>query len=162
MNFHLTQIPERTARPRTHGLTMVNDKGLSVAEARNLVAGAGPHVDWVKLAFGTPLVTPGIGEKIRLFQDAGIPVFFGGLLFEAYVIRGQFDDFVDLLKDHEITHIEVSDGSIDISHAEKCRYIERLAKYGVVLSEIGSKDKDREHITPPYQWIKLMQAELEA
>src|SRR6185312_5362376 len=57
---------------------------------------------------------------------------------------------------------EMSDGSIDISHEEKCGYIEKLAKYGTVLSEVGSKDKDREHITPPYQWIKLMQTELDA
>ena len=162
MNFHLTQIPERTAKPRTYGLTMINDKGLSVAEARNLVSGAGPHVDWVKLAFGTPLVTAGLDDKIRIFQDAGIPVYFGGLLFEAFVIRNQFNDFLSLLKEYNITTIEVSDGSIDIPHGEKCGYIEKLAKYGTVLSEVGSKDKDREHITPPYQWIKLMQAELEA
>src|SRR5215470_15213043 len=114
MNFHLTQIPERTTRPRTYGLTMVNDKGLSVAEARNLVSGAGPHVDLVKLAFGTPLVTNGVQEKIRVFQDAGIPVYFGGLLFEAFVIRGQFNDFLALMKEYDITTVEVSDGSIDI------------------------------------------------
>jgi phosphosulfolactate synthase len=162
MNFHLTQMPERTARPRTNGLTMVNDKGLSVAEARNLVSGAGPHVDLVKLAFGTPLVTTGLKEKIEIFQNADIPVYFGGLLFEAFVIRNQFNDFLDLLKQYNISYIEVSDGSIDITHEEKCGYIEKLSKYGLVLSEIGSKDKDREHITPPYQWIKLMQAELQA
>ena len=162
MNFHLTQMPERTARPRTHGLTMVNDKGLSVAEARNLVSGAGPHVDLVKLAFGTPVVTTGLKEKIEIFQNADIPVYFGGLLFEAFVIRNQFNDYLDLLKQYNISYIEVSDGSIDITHEEKCGYIEKLSKYGLVLSEIGSKDKDREHITPPYQWIKLMQAELQA
>ena len=162
MNFNLTQIPERTVQPRTNGLTMVNDKGLSVMEAKHLVSGAGPHVDLVKLAFGTPLFSGGLQEKIRLFLDAGIPVFFGGLLFEACVIRGQFEDYVNLLKEYQISHIEVSDGSIDITHAEKCDYIERLAKYGTVLSEIGSKDKDREHITPPYQWIRLIQTELNA
>ncbi|HMI63339.1 MAG TPA: phosphosulfolactate synthase [Puia sp.] len=162
MNFHLTQMPERTARPRTHGLTMVNDKGLSVAEARNLVSGAGPHVDLVKLAFGTPLVTAGLKEKIEIFQNADIPVYFGGLLFEAFVVRNQFNDYLDLLKQYNISYIEVSDGSIDITHEEKCGYIEKLSKYGLVLSEIGSKDKDREHITPPYQWIKLMLAELQA
>jgi phosphosulfolactate synthase len=141
---------------------MVNDKGLSVAEARNLVSGAGPHVDWIKLAFGTPLVTAGLREKIGIFQDAGIPVYFGGLLFEAFVIRNQFNDFINLLKEYNISMIEVSDGSIDIPHPEKCGYIEKLAKYGTVLSEVGSKDKDREHITPPYQWINLMKAELGA
>jgi phosphosulfolactate synthase len=162
MNFKLKQIPERTASPRTYGLTMIYDKGLSVMEARHLVSGAGPHVDLVKLAFGTALFSGGLQEKIRIFQDAGIPVFFGGLLFEAYVIRGQFADYIDLVKEYNISHIEVSDGSINIPHTEKCRYIETLAKYGTVLSEVGSKDKDREHITPPYQWIKLMQTELGA
>ncbi len=162
MNFHLKQIPERTARPRSYGLTMINDKGLSVMEARNLVSGAGPHVDLVKLAFGTPILSGGLQEKIRIFQDAGIPVYFGGLLFEAYVVRGQFNDYLGLLKEYNITYIEVSDGSIDIPHTEKCKYIEQLSRYGTVLSEVGSKDKDREHVTPPYQWIKLMQAELGA
>jgi len=162
MNFHLTQIPQRTTRPRTYGLTMINDKGLSVMEARNLVSGAGPHVDLVKLAFGTPILSGGLQEKIRIFQDAGIPVYFGGLLFEAYVVRNQFDDYLGLLKEYNISYIEVSDGSIDIPHTEKCKYIEQLSRYGTVLSEVGSKDKDREHVTPPYQWIKLMQAELGA
>ena len=163
MNFKLKQIPERTRRPRTYGLTMIYDKGLSVMEARHLVSGAGPHVDLIKLAFGTPLFSGGLHEKIRIFQDAGIPVFFGGLLFEAYVIRGQFNDYIDLIKEYNISYIEVSDGSIDIPHAEKCAYIEKLAKYGTVPKlEVGSKDKDREHITPPYQWIKLMQTELGA
>jgi phosphosulfolactate synthase len=162
MNFHLTQIPQRTTTPRTNGLTMINDKGLSVMEARNLVSGAGPHVDLVKLAFGTPILSGGLHEKIRIFQDAGIPVYFGGLLFEAYVVRNQFDDYLGLLKEYNISYIEVSDGSIDIPHTEKCKYIEQLSRYGTVLSEVGSKDKDREHVTPPYQWIKLMQAELGA
>jgi phosphosulfolactate synthase len=141
---------------------MINDKGLSVTEARNLVSGAGPHVDLVKLAFGTPILSGGLQEKIRIFQDAGIPVYFGGLLFEAYVVRNQFDDYLGLLKEYNISYIEVSDGSIDIPHEEKCRYIEQLSRYGTVLSEVGSKDKDREHVTPPYQWIRLMQAELGA
>jgi phosphosulfolactate synthase len=141
---------------------MIYDKGLSVMEARHLVSGAGPHVDLVKLAFGTPFFSGGLQEKISVFQDAGIPVFFGGLLFEAFVIRGQFDDYIDLIKEYQVSHLEVSDGSIDISHQQKCGYIEKLAKYGTVLSEVGSKDKDREHITPPYQWIRLMQSELNA
>jgi phosphosulfolactate synthase len=162
MNFHLEQIPQRTVRPRTFGLTMIYDKGLSVGEARNLISGAGPYVDLVKLAFGTPLVSAGLHEKIKLFTDAGIPVYFGGLLFEAFLIRNQFNDYLRLLKEYDISYIEVSDGSVDIPHVEKCGYIEKLSKYGTVLSEVGSKDKDREHITPPYQWIRLMQSELEA
>jgi phosphosulfolactate synthase len=141
---------------------MVTDKGLSAGEARNLVSAAAPYVDIVKLAFGTPYVTPELHEKIKVYQDAGIAVYFGGLLLEAFLVRNQFADYMSMIGDYGITHVEVSDGSIDIPHVEKCGYIEKLARHGVVYSEVGSKDKDRKHITPPYQWIKLMQAELDA
>ncbi|MRG46176.1 phosphosulfolactate synthase [Chitinophaga sp. SYP-B3965] len=160
MNFNLTQIPERTTRPRTYGLTMVMDKGLSVEEARHFISAASPHVDVVKLGFGTSFVTPNLRAKIELYQAADIPVYFGGTLFEAFLIRNQFDDYVKLIKDYGINWMEVSDGSITIPHAEKCGYIEQLTKHGLVLSEVGSKDA--EHIIPPYKWIELMRAELEA
>src|SRR5690606_34017440 len=80
--------------------------------------------------------------------------------FEAFLIRNQFEDYVDLVKEYELDYVEVSDGSITIPHAEKCGYIEKLAKITSVLSEVGSKDAA--HIIPPYKWINLMRAELEA
>ena len=160
MNFNLTQIPDRTKKPRNHGLTMVMDKGLSLEEAKNFLSVASPHVDILKLGFGTAFVTPNLREKIELYQAANIPVYFGGTLFEAFLIRNQFDKYVSLIKDYGITYMEVSDGSITIPHAEKCGYIEKLAKHGLVLSEVGSKDA--EHIIPPYKWIELMNTELGA
>jgi phosphosulfolactate synthase len=160
MNFFLSQIPERQTKPRSSGITMVMDKGLSVEEAKNFMSVSHPHVDVVKLGFGTSFVTPHLREKIEVYQSYGIPVYFGGTLFEAFVIRNQFDDYIAVCQDYGITWMEVSDGSIIIPHAEKCGYIEKLTKYGVVLSEVGSKDAA--HIIPPYKWIELMHAELAA
>lgn len=160
MNFNLSQIPERIAKPRTFGLTMVMDKGLSLEEAKNLISASDPHLDIVKLGFGTAFVTPNLRQKIELYQKAGIPVYFGGTLFEAFLIRNQFNDYIQLCKDYDIHMMEVSDGSIIIPHTEKCGYIEKLTKHGKVLSEVGSKDAT--HIMPPYKWIELMKAELEA
>jgi len=160
MNFNLSQIPERVAKPRNNGITMVMDKGLSVQEAKNFMSGSHPHVDVVKLGFGTSFVTPNLREKIEVYRSYDIPVYFGGTLFEAFLIRNQFNDYVEVCKDFGITWMEVSDGSITIPHAEKCGYVEKLTKYGTVLSEVGSKDAA--HIIPPYKWIELMRAELEA
>jgi phosphosulfolactate synthase len=160
MNFKLSHIPERNKKPRAAGLTMVMDKGLSIEEAKNFLSVANPHVDIVKLGFGTSFVTPNLKEKIDIYQSYEIPVYFGGTLFEAFLIRNQFDDFIQVCKDYDIRYMEVSDGSITIPHAEKCGYIEKLTKHGTVLSEVGSKDA--EHIIPPYKWIELMKAELEA
>ncbi|MCU0395175.1 MAG: phosphosulfolactate synthase [Chitinophagaceae bacterium] len=160
MNFPLTQIPDRNQKPRTSGLTMVMDKGLSIEEVKNFMSVAYPHVDVVKLGFGTSFVTPDLRKKIETYKSYNIPIYFGGTLFEAFLIRNQFDDYVAVLKDYGIDWIEVSDGSITIPHAEKCGYIEKLTKYGLVLSEVGSKDAA--HIIPPYKWIELMRAELSA
>src|SRR3954447_24514649 len=162
MNFNLDQIPHRTEKPRSSGITMVSDKGMSAREAQNFLSVAAPHVDIVKLAFGTPVVTNDLDEKIKIYKDHDIPVYLGGLLFEAFIIRNQFDDYIRVIENYGITYMEVSDGSINITHAEKCGYIEKLAKYGLVMGEIGSKDKDREHITPPYKWIQLIEEELAA
>lgn len=160
MNFNLTQIPERTAQPRTSGLTMVMDKGLSINEVHNFVSVTRPHIDIVKLGFGTSFVTPNLREKIEVYHSHHIPIYFGGTLFEAFLIRNQFDDYIAVCKDYGISYVEVSDGSITIPHAEKCGYIEKLTKHATVLSEVGSKDAA--HIIPPYKWIELMRAELEA
>ena len=160
MNFSLTQIPERTKQPRQNGLTMVMDKGLSFRDAENFISVAGPHTDIVKLGFGTSFVTPNLRAKIELYQQHNIPVYFGGTLFEAFVIRNQFDDYIAMCKDYKIDVIEVSDGSIEIPHTEKCGYIEKISKFAKVFSEVGSKDAA--HIIPPYKWIELMSAELSA
>jgi phosphosulfolactate synthase len=160
MNFNLTQIPERIAKPRKSGITMVMDKGLSIEEAKNFLSISHPHVDIVKLGFGTSFVTPNLRDKLAVYASYDIPVYFGGTLFEAFLIRNQFDDYIKVCKDFGISYMEVSDGSITIPHAEKCGYIEKLTKHGTVLSEVGSKDAA--NIMPPYKWIELMRAELAA
>ncbi len=160
MNFNLTQIPARYKKPRTSGITMVMDKGLSVEEAKNFMSVAYPHMDILKLGFGTSFVTPNLKEKLEVYRSYNVPVYFGGTLFEAFLIRNQFEDYTKICQEYGIDYIEVSDGSINIPHAEKCGYIEKLTKFGTVLSEVGSKDA--EHIIPPYKWIELMKAELSA
>ena len=160
MNFNLSQIPDRLLKPRTAGITMVMDKGLSVEEAKNFLSVSHPHVDIIKLGFGTSFVTPNLREKLEVYRSYDLPIYFGGTLFEAFLIRNQFDDYISVCKDYQISMMEVSDGSITIPHAEKCGYIEKLTKHHTVLSEVGSKDAA--HIIPPYKWIELMRAELSA
>ncbi len=161
INFNLGQLPERTAVPRQYGLTMVMDKGLSIPEVNNFLSIARPHIDIIKLGFGTAVVTPNLKEKLAVYAAANLPLYFGGTLFEAFLVRNQLDDYIAALKDYGVQYVEVSDGSITIPHAEKCAHIERLAKEGfTVLSEVGSKDAS--NVMPPYKWIEQMTAELNA
>lgn len=159
-NFKLKNIPERTAKPRSHGITMVMDKGLSLGEVENFIDANGDFVDFVKLGFGTSYVTKNLQEKIDLYKQAGIGVYLGGTLFEAFIVRNQYEDFIKTLEKYKLEYAEVSDGSIEMPHDIKLEYIHKLSKHFTVLSEVGSKDVEK--IIPPYQWIELMKAEIKA
>lgn len=160
INFSLNQLPDRTYKPRDKGITMVMDKGLSIREIENFLEVSGPYVDIVKLGWSTSFVTPNLKDKLAVYKNAGIPVYFGGTLFEAFVIRDQFDDYRRVLDKYDMHLAEVSDGSIDIAHEEKCEFIRTLSKQVTVISEVGSKDAQK--IFAPYKWIKMMHAEIEA
>ena len=153
----LKNIPSRASKPREEGLTMVMDKGLSLNEAENMVALKSELTDIVKLGFGTSLLTRFIDKKINLYQKSGMMVYTGGTLFEAFVIRNQFDDFCKLMDKLNLEMVEVSDGSISINHDVKCEYIHKLSKNFKVISEIGSKDESI--ILDDSQWISFMKKE---
>jgi len=139
---------------------MVMDKGLSVRQAEDFAEVAGTHTDLVKLGWATSFVIPKLDEKLAVYCDAGLPVYFGGTLFEAFIVRNQFDDYCRILDKYKMEHVEVSDCSIEIEHEVKCDYIRKLCKNFTVISEVGSKDVQK--IFAPYKWIRLMQAEIEA
>lgn len=160
MNYTINNLPERIEKPRDSGITMVMDKGLSLRQVEDFLEVAGTYTDIVKLGWATSYVTPNLDKKIALYQEAGIPVYFGGTLFEAMIVRDQFDDYCRILDKYNLQHAEVSDGSITIDHEEKCEYIRKLSKLVTVISEVGSKDVQK--IFAPYKWIQLMKAELEA
>jgi len=160
MNYTLSQVPERTLKPREGGYTMAMDKGLSIREVEDFISVAGDFVDVVKLGWATSFVTPNLQDKIKVYHEADIPVYFGGTLFEAFVVRGQFDDYRKTIDKYGLSFAEVSDGSADMDHGKKCQYINQLSNQVTVLSEVGSKDAAK--IMPPYKWIELMQAELDA
>ena len=159
-HFGMTGLPERPAKPRQEGLTLMLDKGLPPRQVEDVLDVVAGYVDLVKLGWGTALVTPTLERKLALYRAAGIPVYFGGTLFEAFHLRGQLDDYRRLLGALGICHVEVSDGSIEVPHDEKLACIRAFAQDFTVLSEVGSKDAEK--IMPPYKWVQLIRAELEA
>ena len=160
MNEQIPYIPERDPKPREKGITMMMDKGLSVREAEDFISSSAEFTDVVKFGFGTALITRDLEEKIRIYKEADLIPYFGGTLFELYIIRGMFDDYRKLLDKYELNMAEVSDGSMIIPHSEKLSYIEKLAGQVTVLSEVGSKQADV--VFPPNMWVAMMKAEIEA
>lgn len=160
MNFGLSQLPFRSSKPRNNGLTMVMDKGLSIRQVEDMISTGESFIDIVKIGWAISHITPNLKEKLAVYRDASIPVYFGGTLFEAFVVRNQFDDYRRLLDQYDLKHAEVSDGSLEMPHDLKCEFIRTLATQVTVLSEVGSKDEEK--IIPPYKWIELINDELQA
>ena len=153
-------LPERSSKPRSVGITHVIDKGLGMHQVNDLIETASDYVDIVKLGWGTGYVTQNLRAKIERYRAAGIPVCFGGTLVELCILQGKLDEFHAMALDTGVTHVEISNGVINMTSREKARYIGQLARDFVVLSEVGSKDS--EHIIPPYKWVEAIQADLQA
>lgn len=153
-------LPDRPPKPRNSGLTMVMDKGLSLREAEDFMSVGSKYTDFVKLGFGTAMITPGVGKKITAYRKAGVIPYFGGTLFEAFIIRDMFREYVKLLDKYKIDLVEISDGSYDMEPEKKLEYIRRLSRHRTVISEVGSKKK--EVVYTPEQWVAMMKAELDA
>jgi len=92
-NSQLAHLPQRTIKSRTNGVTMVMDKGISTRQAEDMISTSSDYIDFVKLGFGTSIISKNTKEKIKLYKEAGIKVYVGGTLFEAFVIRNKFEDF---------------------------------------------------------------------
>lgn len=139
---------------------MVMDKGLSVREAEDFVSVSGDLTDFVKLGFGTSVVTPNLKEKIKIYQKANIKVYLGGTLFEAFLIRNLEDEYRRFIDDLGLDTVEISDGSMRIDHTKKCEVINEFSKNYTVLSEVGAKEAGI--LIAPARWIEMMEKELAA
>jgi len=156
----LSYLPARPVKPRKTGITMVMDKGMSLREAEDFISVAADLTDFVKLGFGTSVITPRVKDKIRLYKEADIRVYAGGTLFEAFLVRNAFDDYRRYIGDLGLDAVEISDGSMKMDHDLKCSCIQALAQEYLVLSEVGSKEAEV-HIAPD-RWTEMMQKELQA
>ena len=114
MKTILTQLPNRSIKPREKGLTMMMDKGLSLRQAEDFLSSNREHTDIIKLGFGTSIITPNVADKIKLYQDNEMLVYAGGTLFEAFAIRDQLDDYKKYLNAIDLKMVEISEGSMQM------------------------------------------------
>jgi phosphosulfolactate synthase len=153
-------LPPRSPKPRSSGLTHVIDKGLNLREIEGLFDTAGEYVDVVKLGWGTSYVTRNLEKKIALYRSFDTPVVCGGTLFEAVVARGKLDEYKRWLVGQRFSHVEISDGTIELPRERKLDLIAEFAGDFTVLSEVGSKDAEINYA--PYLWVQWIKEELEA
>jgi phosphosulfolactate synthase len=143
--------------PRRGGLTHVLDKGLGPRGWEDVLETSGAYIDVVKLGWGTAYVTQNLRAKLDVLREK--PVVIGGTFFEVVYVRGKIDEYKQWLSDHGLTHVEISDGTVDIPRERKLELIEDFARDFTVLSEVGSKDSSVEY--EPEEWTRWLREELE-
>jgi phosphosulfolactate synthase len=156
------QLPERAAKPRSKGITMVVDGGLPTRYFADIVESGSEFLDFVKFGWGTALVTKDLAEKVAVLQNAGVHFYFGGTLFEKFVYQNRIDDFRELCQSFSCEFVEVSNGTIDLTNPEKAGYIRKLSDDFMVISEVGFKDAERSENLPPSRWIECIHEDLDA
>ena len=162
MNPTALRLPSRATKPRRNGLTMVIDGGITQQLFADIVSSTPEYIDFVKFGWGTAVVTGGIRRKIDVLREHGIGFYFGGTLFEKFVMQERFDDYKRFCTEYGCAHVEVSNGTIMMSNAEKASYIRKLAGDFTVVSEVGFKDPDRSEQLPPSKWVEYINEDLAA
>ena len=141
-----------------HGLTHVLDKGLGPRGWEDVLEVAGDHISIVKLGWGTAVVTQNLQRKLDVLRDK--PVVIGGTFFEVVYVKDRLDDYKRWLGELGLTHVEISDGTVDIPRERKLELIADFARDFTVLSEVGSKDSSVEYTAD--EWVRWLNEELEA
>jgi len=140
------------------GLTHVIDKGLGPRAWEDVLTVAGDHISIVKLGWGTAYVTQNLERKLEVLREK--PVVFGGTFFEVVYVLDKLDEYKRWLSELGVTHVEISDGTVDIPRERKLELIADFARDFTVLSEVGSKDSSVEYTAD--QWTTWLNDELGA
>lgn len=156
------RLPERAAKPRRRGITMMVDGGLPLGTLRDVVASAGEYLDYVKFGWGTALVSCEIEAKMALLRESGVDYYLGGTLFEKHLLQGRFEEFRELCRRYGCRHVEVSNGTIDLPNSEKAGFVRKLADEFTVISEVGYKDATRSEKLMPKRWIEYINEDVDA
>jgi phosphosulfolactate synthase len=151
-------LPAFDLPARNGGLTHVLDKGLGPRAWEDVLDTSGDYIDVVKLGWGTAYVTPNLKRKLEVLRDKRVVI--GGTFFEAIWARGKVEEYKEWLGELGLTHVEISDGAVEMPREEKLELITDLARDFTVLSEVGSKDS--EVVFAPYEWVGWIKEELEA
>jgi phosphosulfolactate synthase len=136
-------IKGRNLKPRSTGITMLIDKGLSFWQTQDLLETNADFIDFIKLAFGTTAIYPPqiLSQKIDLGKKYGVAVYPGGTFFEIAFWENQTAAYFQKLVELGFEWVEISEGSLDIDANDRISAIRTALDSGLhVITEAGKKD----------------------
>jgi phosphosulfolactate synthase len=155
-------LPSHAPKPRARGLTMLIDTGYSNSYFEDVIASFHPYIDYVKFGWCTSMITPDINAKITFAKRHDVNVVMGGTFFEKALLQGSLDKFIEHLKSLKVSHLEISNGTVNLSNPDKAKYIKSFSGEFTVFSEVGFKDNTRSMELHPAKWLEYINQDLEA
>lgn len=113
---------------------------------RDLLEVAADYIDFAKIYAMNALLIPAevVKRTTRLYRDAGVTPFAGGILFEYAWQRGELAELIRHLKALEVPGLEISENYVSLTDEERRRAIERFQQQGLrVVYEFGRKNPEQ-------------------
>ncbi|MBI3965241.1 MAG: phosphosulfolactate synthase [Chloroflexi bacterium] len=146
--FGVLRVPPRSTKPRRTGLTVVNDRGLSLRQAEDLIEVHGGIVDYAKITDFVGLIAyysaDFVRQKTALFRKNGIGCLPGGIAFQIAALQDAAPQFFERTAELGFSAVEISEDSIPNQPPERRReWVRQAQELGLeVFTEIGKKVPD--------------------
>ena len=141
--FSAIELPTRSAKPRSTGMTMMVDWGLPLGAQRGILEIAGEFIDLGKVAVGiSGLISEEmLVSKLAAYREVGIEPFPGGMYVEIAYNQDKVAHYYEECRRVGYRLVEVSDNVVPLPSDVKEDLIRRATdEYGLrVLGEVGSK-----------------------
>jgi hypothetical protein len=128
-------LPRRAVKPRETGLTMVIDGGVPLGQFTDQIELGAEYIDYVKFGWGTSIVTNCLREKIAVLEGSDIGFYFGGTLFEKFVLQARFEDYRER-RQGRVRGVEHRRPRLPVAPGEHAK---RRAGHLVLLHEDGAR-----------------------
>lgn len=146
-------LPPRSVKPRRRGITSMIDFGPDgfgwtggKRGIRDLLDVAADYIDYAKIYALNALLMPAavVKRAARLYREAGVTPFAGGILFEYAWQRNQIEQLIGLLTRLDVPGLEISENYVTLAEEDRHRLIDRFQKSGLeVVYEFGRKNPEQ-------------------
>lgn len=143
--LHFLDIPTRSEKPRSRGLTLARDYGISFREAEDWMESAGAFIDYVKMRHLFSLLMSEDEDdltrrKIKLYREHDVHVNPGGIVFEIAFVQNQVPRTFETLARLGFSAVECSENIVPMDIEDKIEGIRVAKRNGLkVMFEIGEK-----------------------
>lgn len=137
-------VISRPPKPRESALTMVQDRGLGLAQLEDLLIAYGEQFDLLKVVTGLAALTDSdlLRRKIAMCREHQVIAFPGGQLLEYVLWQDCLEAYLDEVAAVGFDTIEVSENLYELGLERKAALIRRCVQQGLrVLGETGTKDQ---------------------